>query len=125
MKKPTKAERARADLLARLIAPEAWKEYDAGNGQCTNAAGATCIESLKAAQRIVTGERERQEFTARELRIIRSAERLIDATERCARWNGTGSTRQRNANEAREKARGEWCKITRQDEESPYKGVFS
>lgn len=53
---PTKRQLARIDWLARLIAPEAWAEYDAGRGRCSNMAGWACLDSLRAAQRIVAAE---------------------------------------------------------------------
>ncbi len=41
------------DLLARLMEPEAWAEYDAGNGVCSNGAGWKVMASLEAANRII------------------------------------------------------------------------
>lgn len=34
------------DELARAMEPEAWAEYDEGNGICSNAAGWKCLESI-------------------------------------------------------------------------------
>jgi len=41
------------DLISRAIAPHSWAEYDAGNGRCSNAAGFECVESIKAAARVI------------------------------------------------------------------------
>jgi hypothetical protein len=41
------------DKIAREIAPDAWKEFDQGKGVCSNSAGFACIESIKAAGRVI------------------------------------------------------------------------
>lgn len=35
--------------LSRAMEPEAWAEYDAGGGRCSNQAGFKCLESLEHA----------------------------------------------------------------------------
>lgn len=37
--------------LCRALEPEAWEEYDAGNGVCSNQAGWKCLASVEAAAR--------------------------------------------------------------------------
>lgn len=49
----TPEEEAAIDKIARALEPDAWVEYDAGNGVCTNTAGWTCVASIKAAQRLI------------------------------------------------------------------------
>lgn len=39
--------------IARAIAPESWKEFDTGNGVCSNQAGHECMESIAAAKRVM------------------------------------------------------------------------
>jgi hypothetical protein len=34
------------DQVARAMEPEAWAEYDAGKGRCTNQSGWKCLDSL-------------------------------------------------------------------------------
>ena len=39
--------------LAKAIEPEAWQEFDAGNGVCSNDAGWKCKDSIYAARRVM------------------------------------------------------------------------
>lgn len=39
------------EALARVPEPEAWAEFDSGNGVCSNEAGWTCLDSLEQAKR--------------------------------------------------------------------------
>lgn len=39
------------DGMARAMCPDAWAEYDAGNGVCSNMAGHACVESISHASR--------------------------------------------------------------------------
>jgi len=48
----TQVEQA-IDNLARAMSPDAWAEYDAGNGVCTNSAGWECIDTIKKAQKLL------------------------------------------------------------------------
>lgn len=41
------------DQLARAMEPDAWAEYDEGNGICSNAAGWACLESIGHATRVL------------------------------------------------------------------------
>jgi hypothetical protein len=52
-KPATPDEQIVMDKLARAMVPDAWKEYDEGNGVCTNMAGWACIESIKYAQKLI------------------------------------------------------------------------
>jgi len=49
----TPAEAAAVTKIARAMEPEAWAEYDAGDGTCANEDGWKCIDSIKAAQRLI------------------------------------------------------------------------
>ena len=43
----TEQERhALLEEMARAMEPEAWAEYDAGNGRCTNQAGWKCMDTM-------------------------------------------------------------------------------
>jgi hypothetical protein len=50
---PTPEEAEAMDKIARAMEPEAWAEYYAGNGTCTNQAGFACIGSIRSAQRLI------------------------------------------------------------------------
>lgn len=52
-RKATPEEAIVMDKLARAIEPDAWAEYDAGNGRCSNEAGWDCMSSIKQAQRLM------------------------------------------------------------------------
>jgi hypothetical protein len=39
--------------LAKAMEPEAWAEYDAGNGVCTNDAGWKCLATITYATRVL------------------------------------------------------------------------
>lgn len=39
--------------LARAMDPEAWAEYDAGQGTCNNQAGWKCLDTIRYAQRLI------------------------------------------------------------------------
>lgn len=49
----TPEEQTAMDKIARAIEPNAWAEYDAGNGTCSNMAGWACMDSIKQAQRLM------------------------------------------------------------------------
>lgn len=49
----TPVEAAAIEKLARAMEPEAWAEYGAGDGVCTNDAGWKCMDSVKTAQRLI------------------------------------------------------------------------
>jgi hypothetical protein len=54
MKQPATPEELIAiDHISRALSPDAWAEFDDGNGVCTISAGENCIESIKAAQRLI------------------------------------------------------------------------
>jgi hypothetical protein len=40
-------------MMARLIEPEAWLEYDMGQGECSNMSGWKCSDSLRTAKRLL------------------------------------------------------------------------
>jgi hypothetical protein len=39
--------------IADAIEPDAWKEFRAGKGTCSNMAGRACLESIYAANRVM------------------------------------------------------------------------
>lgn len=41
------------DVLAREIEPEAWAEYDAGNGVCSRMAGTAALHSITVAKNVL------------------------------------------------------------------------
>lgn len=49
----TPDEQVAMDKIARAIEPEAWAEYDAGNGVCSNQSGWACKDSIIQAQRLM------------------------------------------------------------------------
>jgi hypothetical protein len=58
VKHKTRDREVIGDAIARAIAPLEWAEYDEGNGTCSNMAGWACIESIKAAARVMTALRK-------------------------------------------------------------------
>ena len=51
---PTNQELDAIDLIARVIEVEAWAEYDAGHGRCSNMSGTAIVASIKTAKRLIT-----------------------------------------------------------------------
>lgn len=49
----TEQEDAAVDRMARAMDPEAWGEYDDGDGRCSNGAGHACNQSIRHAQRLL------------------------------------------------------------------------
>jgi len=56
-------------------------------------------------------------MTKNEQALIRAGVNLYKAMERCIKWSGTGSTRQAQAELAREKALNEWNQLVDKIEE--------